>query len=92
MLNVLQNKVILLTGAGTGIGRACALAFAREGASLALIGRRREKLEAVAKECGTAPLVISADLARKAEIIRAGLDLGPGPGDDRRPADFDHQG
>jgi len=71
MLNVLQNKVILLTGAGTGIGRACALAFAREGASLALIGRRREKLEAVAKECGTAPLVISADLARKAEIIRA---------------------
>jgi NAD(P)-dependent dehydrogenase (short-subunit alcohol dehydrogenase family) len=70
MLNVLQNKVILLTGAGTGIGRACALAFAREGASLALVGRRKEKLEAVAKECGGSPLVISANLARKAEIER----------------------
>lgn len=70
MLNVLQNKVILLTGAGTGIGRACALAFAREGASLALVGRRKEKLEAVAKECSGSPLVISADLARQAEIER----------------------
>lgn len=70
MLNVLQNKVILLTGAGTGIGRACALAFAREGASLALVGRRKEKLEAVAKECGGSPLVISANLARQAEIER----------------------
>ena len=71
MTNSLQNKTILLTGAGTGIGRACALAFAREGASVALVGRRREKLEAVAKECGGSPLVVSADLARKTEIERA---------------------
>jgi NAD(P)-dependent dehydrogenase (short-subunit alcohol dehydrogenase family) len=71
MLNSLQNKVILLTGAGTGIGRACALAFACEGASLALVGRRREKLEAVAKECGGAPLVFAADLVRKMEIESA---------------------
>ncbi len=67
----LHNKVILLTGAGTGIGRACALAFAREGASLALVGRRKDKLEAVAKECGGPSLTISADLARKTEIDRA---------------------
>lgn len=71
MLNSLQNKTILLTGAGTGIGRACALSFAREGAQLALVGRRTEKLEAVAKECGGSPLVISADLSRRTEIDRA---------------------
>jgi len=70
-VNSLQNKTILLTGAGTGIGRACALAFASEGASLALVGRRKEKLEAVARECGGFALVVSADLSRKSEIERA---------------------
>jgi meso-butanediol dehydrogenase/(S,S)-butanediol dehydrogenase/diacetyl reductase len=67
----LDGKVILLTGAGTGIGRACALAFAQEGASLALIGRRKEKLEAVAKECAGSPLIVPADLAKKTEVDRA---------------------
>jgi NAD(P)-dependent dehydrogenase (short-subunit alcohol dehydrogenase family) len=71
METALQNRVILLTGGGTGIGRACALAFARERASLALVGRRKDKLESVAKECGGSPLVIAADLANKAEIERA---------------------
>jgi NAD(P)-dependent dehydrogenase (short-subunit alcohol dehydrogenase family) len=66
----LQNKVILLTGAGTGIGRACALEFARQGANLSLVGRRQEKLQAAASECGGTPLVIAADLARKTEIDR----------------------
>jgi meso-butanediol dehydrogenase/(S,S)-butanediol dehydrogenase/diacetyl reductase len=66
----LDGKVILLTGAGTGIGRACALAFAQEGASLALIGRRKEKLEAVAKECTGSPLIVPADLAKKTEVDR----------------------
>ena len=70
-MNSLHNKTILLTGAGTGIGRACALAFAIEGASLALVGRRKETLEAVAKECGGSALVISAELSRKAEIERS---------------------
>jgi meso-butanediol dehydrogenase / (S,S)-butanediol dehydrogenase / diacetyl reductase len=67
----LDGKVILLTGAGTGIARACALAFAQEGASLALIGRRKEKLETVAKECAGSPLIVPADLAKKTEVDRA---------------------
>lgn len=44
-----SNKVALVTGAGTGIGKAVALAFLREGYSVVLAGRRVELLEAVAK-------------------------------------------
>jgi NADP-dependent 3-hydroxy acid dehydrogenase YdfG len=44
------GKVVWMTGAGTGIGRAGAVMFARDGAEVVLIGRRREKLEEVAAE------------------------------------------
>ena len=47
------NKVALVTGAGTGIGRAVALAFLPDGYSVVLVGRRSEPLEAVVKESGS---------------------------------------
>ena len=47
------NKVALVTGAGTGIGRAVALAFLRVGYSVVLVGRRSEPLQAVVKESGS---------------------------------------
>jgi NAD(P)-dependent dehydrogenase (short-subunit alcohol dehydrogenase family) len=67
----LQDKVALITGAGTGIGRAIAIAFGKEGASVGLIGRRRNLLEAVAREIGNIGLVIQADVAEKSDIDRA---------------------
>jgi NAD(P)-dependent dehydrogenase (short-subunit alcohol dehydrogenase family) len=68
MSSRLQGKVAIVTGAGTGIGRACALAMTREGARLALAGRRRDKLQDLAKEIGNSAIPIAADVSKKADI------------------------
>lgn len=48
--NLLQDRVILVTGAGLGIGRTAALTFAAHGATVILLGRKTKKLEAVYDE------------------------------------------
>lgn len=64
----LAGKTILVTGAGAGIGRAAALAFAAHGAEVLLLGRTESKLNAVYDEIvqsgGTTPAVIPLDLAQ----------------------------
>ncbi len=66
----LKNKIAIVTGAGTGIGRACALALAHEGAKVALVGRRQSLLEEVAGKIGDSALVLAADVTDKREIER----------------------
>ncbi|MFZ3225013.1 MAG: SDR family NAD(P)-dependent oxidoreductase, partial [Xanthobacteraceae bacterium] len=65
------KKVALVTGAGTGVGRAAALALMKEGYAVVLAGRRIEMLEAVAAEGAQTPgesLTVSADVGDPAAI------------------------
>jgi len=68
----LKNKVVLVTGASSGIGRGCALAFAAEGARLVVTGRDGAALDAVVKECGAEGqvLAITGDLSIEADARR----------------------
>ncbi len=66
----MQNKVALVTGASSGIGRACAHKFAAEGARVALVARRADALEQIAREMGGESRVIAADVTRAADIAR----------------------
>jgi NAD(P)-dependent dehydrogenase (short-subunit alcohol dehydrogenase family) len=66
-----MDKVALITGAGSGIGKACALALADAGWSLALCGRRLERLEAVGLEAqakGRAAIAVGADVGDPAAV------------------------
>ena len=68
--NRLDGKVAWVTGAGSGIGEATAVAFARGGARVVLTGRRREPLEAVAARIGAAAEVEPGDMTRAPDVGR----------------------
>ena len=55
-------KVALVTGAGSGIGKACAMALANAGYSVVLAGRRIDALETVAKEIGKNAFAVATDV------------------------------
>jgi len=61
-------RIALVTGAGTGIGRAAALALNEAGFTTVLTGRRRETLDAVANEIGAGAHVITSDVTDPASV------------------------
>jgi NADP-dependent 3-hydroxy acid dehydrogenase YdfG len=65
-----MSRVVVVTGASSGIGAAVAEHLAREGASLVLVARRRDALEAVRARCGAGARAIPADVTVRADVRR----------------------
>ena len=63
-------RVAIVTGAGTGIGKAAALALLKDGYHVGLVGRRKDKLEETASESGAREraLVLAADITQDAQV------------------------
>ena len=69
----LDNRIALITGAGRGIGRAIAIAYAKEGADLSLAARSISELEGTAEECrkfGSQVLITPTDVTAPGQVDR----------------------
>jgi NAD(P)-dependent dehydrogenase (short-subunit alcohol dehydrogenase family) len=70
---MLEGKVAMITGASQGLGRALALAYAKEGAQIVINSRQRESIGPVAEEAesmGAEVLALAADVARSSDVER----------------------
>ncbi len=68
MSKLLDGRSIIITGATGGIGSACARTFVREGATVTLVDRSQDKLDALAAELGTDPLAMALDVTSEADM------------------------
>src|SRR5207249_9434181 len=72
--NSQARKSAVITGGGTGIGQAIALAFAREGAQVAIAGRRKNKLEEtllMLQQAGCSALALECDVTKASDTDRS---------------------
>ena len=63
----LENKVALITGGGSGIGKASCLLFAREGAKVVVVDLKKDAAEATAREIGDNARAFAADVSKASD-------------------------
>jgi NADP-dependent 3-hydroxy acid dehydrogenase YdfG len=71
MTNTLEGRVAVVTGASSGIGAATAKRLAAEGAKVALLGRRKDRLEELTAEIGAGAIAVPTDVAVQQSVLDA---------------------
>lgn len=71
-----RERVVVITGAGAGLGRALARRFAADGDRVVLLGRTAAKLEAAAAELGAPALAVQCDVGKPDSVRRAFAEIG----------------
>ncbi|MDQ3408825.1 MAG: SDR family NAD(P)-dependent oxidoreductase, partial [Actinomycetota bacterium] len=71
MSEEISGRTAVITGASSGIGEATARTLAAAGARVALIARRSERIEALARELGGDAIAITADVTDRASLEQA---------------------
>ena len=71
MAGRVEGKSIIISGAGSGMGRAFALALAREGAQIGVLDLRAEAAQSVVDEIGAGAVALTADVSKREQVVAA---------------------
>lgn len=79
MMEFLSNKLVCVTGASSGIGKACAVEFAKQGSNVLLIARRKDRMDdlsrQITREHRVKAYAVQLDVANNAEVVKAFASL-----------------